>query len=106
MQNCHHLYVVGEYHPVNIRHWLGDGDRRYKVVHNLVPSSVDKRSYALEAMCANSTDDLDLETMHQLKRPQRETPKHQYYTGVLPCQRAEKFDVYYLRSSNLETFGA
>lgn len=90
-------YVVGEYHPVNIHHWPGNGDRRHKVVRNLVPSSVDKRSYALKAMCVNcSTDNQQLEKKcinsndhsgkHQ-KNQQKNKKTMPYWTSSMPKGR-------------------
>jgi serine/threonine protein kinase len=69
-------YVVGGYHPVMIGGWLGEGDRRYKVIHKLgyggfstvwwTESSVDNRYYAVKVMCADDVNDRELDVLLEL----------------------------------------
>ena len=71
-------YVVGGYHPVNIGDVLGEKEKRYEVIHKLgsggfstvwLARLVNKqRYYALKILCANDTDDMELNILRHLQK--------------------------------------
>ncbi|TAQ91209.1 hypothetical protein B7494_g391 [Chlorociboria aeruginascens] len=66
-------YTVGGYHPVNIGDILGEKENQYEVIHKLgsggfstvwlagLVNNKQQRYYALKILCANATDDNDME---------------------------------------------
>jgi serine/threonine protein kinase len=64
------------YHPVNIGDILGEKENQYEVIHKLGSGGFStvwlarqankKRYFALKILCANATDDMELNTLQYL----------------------------------------
>ncbi|KAL5316343.1 hypothetical protein ACEPPN_015388 [Leptodophora sp. 'Broadleaf-Isolate-01'] len=71
-------YVVGGYHPVNIGDVLGEKEKRYEVIHKLGSGGFStvwlgrlvntQRYNALKILCANTTDDMELNILRHLQK--------------------------------------
>jgi len=71
-------YIVGGYHPVNIGDILGEKEKRYEIIHKLGSGGFStvwlarlvnrQRYYALKVLCANATDDMELNILRHLQK--------------------------------------